>query len=95
MEICGKTIGTNDTGGILTFNSVLLPVKHRLQCRVEIQPKPVGSFSTTGNYVLFHFSDLDVGGQCSDTSITVLDGNGINMAPIKGNVTGSSKHGDL
>ena len=83
-DICGRTIGNNDTGGMLTFNSLLLPAQHKLFCRVKIQPDPVESFSTTGNYVLFHFSDFNVGKQCSDTSVTVLDGNGINMEPIEG-----------
>ena len=84
MDICGKTIGNNDTGGILTFNSLLLLASHKLSCRVVIQPHPIESFSTTGNYVLFHLSDFNVGKQCSDTSVTVLDGNGINMEPIEG-----------
>ena len=53
-----------------------------------IQPEPVASVSATRNYVLFHFSDFNVGKRCNDASVTVLDGNGINMKPIKG----SSQH---
>ena len=87
MDICGWTIGHGDRGGILVFNSLLLPTNHKLYCRVVIQPDPTESSSTTGNYVLFHFSDFDVGKLCKDTSVTILDGNGINMEPIEGRNT--------
>ena len=53
-----------------------------------IQPDPIASISAAGNHVLFHFSDFNVGKRCNDASVTVLDGNGINMKPIKG----SSQH---
>ena len=57
-----------------------------INCSAEQRYSQIQSkvFSTTGNYVLFHFSDFNVGKQCSDTSVTVLDGNGINMEPIEG-----------
>ena len=70
---------------MLAFNSLSLPAINKYFCRVSIHPQPTASSSTSGNnFVLFHFSDFEVGRNCKDTSITVLDGNGMFMEPLKG-----------
>ena len=83
-DICGRTIGYGDRGGVLDFSSLSLPVIYKYFCRVTIQPEPTESSSTSGNFVLFHFSGFEVGRTCNDSSITVLDGNGMFMEPIEG-----------
>ena len=83
-DICGRTIGYGDRGGVLDFSSLSLPAIYKYFCRVTIQPESTESSSTSGNFVLFHFSGFEVGRTCNDSSITVLDGNGMFMEPIEG-----------
>ena len=66
------------------FDSYSLPAGHKMDCRVVIQPAPTESSTTSGHYVLFHFSNFKVGENCQHTNVTIIDGNGINMKPIEG-----------
>ena len=69
---------------MLAFYSLSLPAINKYFCRVTIQPEPTESSSTSGNFVLFHFYDFEVGRNCNGTNITVLDGNRMFMEPIEG-----------
>ena len=85
-NVCGRTISQTEKGGFLVFNSFLLPAAYKMDCSVVIQPAPTESSTTSGHYVLFHFSNFKVGENCQHTNVIVLDGNGINMRPIEGTV---------
>ena len=82
--VCGQTISKTQRGGVLIFDADLLPAGHQRDCRVVIQPALTISSSTTGNYVLFHFSNFEVGKHCKDTNLTVYDGNGVRVKEIQG-----------
>ena len=84
--ICGQTVAQTERGGYIVFDSDLLPAGHQDDCRVVIQPKPTYNQGTAGSFVLFYFSGFQVGNNCHDTNLTIHDGNGVNMQPIKGTV---------
>ena len=71
-DSCGETIGGADRGGILTFNSELLPAAYQYDCRVSIKPRYFGLQHSPG--ILFHFSEIEIGGYCQYSNLTVIDG---------------------
>ena len=88
--ICGQTVAQTERGGYIVFDSDLLPAGHQDDCSVVIQPKPTYNHGTAGSSVLFYFSDFQVGKYCQDTTLTVHDGNGVSMQPIKGTISSLS-----